>query len=317
MSNLTVRVLVALVGIPIIVAVSYVGSYAFFSFVVLISSLALWEFYTLVEKKGAQPFKWMGLVFGFFLNASFLYDRLRYTIVSLSLDREMQIRFPSQFVLLLTVVALFVFVTLMIELIRKKNSAIFNISTTIIGVLYVSLFLSMLIAIRELFDWGFPYHKFSLSRSLSHNIGIPRESIGLSHQWGGYTVIAIFVCIWICDTAAQLLGMKFGKHKLTVRISPNKSWEGAVAGFFAAIITAIAAKFLVLNYLSLFDSFIIGIIVGVFGQIGDLVESLLKRDAGVKDSSAIIPGHGGMLDRFDSLIFVSPLLYLYFDLVVF
>jgi phosphatidate cytidylyltransferase len=99
-------------------------------------------------------------------------------------------------------------------------------------------------------------------------------------------------------------------------VSPKKSWEGAVFGFVGALITMLVARLLVLDYLRFQDAVIIGIIVGVFGQVGDLVESRFKRDAGVKDSSAIIPGHGGVYDRFDSLVFVAPIVYLYIDFVV-
>lgn len=119
------------------------------------------------------------------------------------------------------------------------------------------------------------------------------------------------VSIWICDSAAFFLGTAFGKHKLFPRVSPNKSWEGAIAGFIFAIITMITAKALLLNELTLIDSLIVGIIVGSIGQLGDLVESLFKRDAGVKDSSALIPGHGGILDRFDSLLLTAPAVYIY------
>ncbi len=79
------------------------------------------------------------------------------------------------------------------------------------------------------------------------------------------------------------------------RISPNKSWEGAIAGFTFALLSAISSKFLVLNFYTLSDVIVIGVIIGIWGQLGDLFESMLKRDVGVKDSSAIIPGHGGIL----------------------
>jgi phosphatidate cytidylyltransferase len=123
--------------------------------------------------------------------------------------------------------------------------------------------------------------------------------------------------IWICDTAAFHFGVALGKHKLFPRVSPNKSWEGSIFGFIFAIATAVAAKYIVLDYLSLPQSVVIGCIVGIFGQLGDLIESLLKRDAGVKDSSHIIPGHGGAFDRFDSLLLTAPLVYLYIDFIVF
>jgi phosphatidate cytidylyltransferase len=136
-------------------------------------------------------------------------------------------------------------------------------------------------------------------------------------HWGGYTIISVLATIWICDTAAYHIGSIAGKHKLFPRVSPNKSWEGAIAGFIAAIASAVAAKYLVLGYLPISGAVIIGVIVGVIGQLGDLAESLLKRDAGVKDSSTLLPGHGGIFDRFDSLLLVAPCVYLYIDYILF
>jgi phosphatidate cytidylyltransferase len=137
------------------------------------------------------------------------------------------------------------------------------------------------------------------------------------YRWGGLTIIAIFASIWICDSAAYFAGRAIGRHKLFERVSPKKTWEGAIAGFVGAVLAFVAAKALVLPYLSFSSAIICGAIIGSFGQLGDLVESLMKRDAGVKDSSALIPGHGGIFDRFDSLLFVSPLLYFYLDFIVF
>jgi phosphatidate cytidylyltransferase len=138
----------------------------------------------------------------------------------------------------------------------------------------------------------------------------------LLYSEGGYLIISIMIAIWVCDSAAFFIGSAFGKHKLFPRVSPNKSWEGAVAGFVFAIVSMIAAKAIFLDILTLTDSIIIGTIVGTVGQIGDLVESLVKRDAGVKDSSAIIPGHGGIFDRFDSLLFTAPVVYIYLHFTV-
>ena len=95
------------------------------------------------------------------------------------------------------------------------------------------------------------------------------------------------------------------------RISPNKSWEGALLGFLFAILTMLLAKLIVLDFLSWTNVIVLGIIIGIIGQLGDLVESSIKRDAGIKDSSSIIPGHGGIFDRFDSLLFSAPAIWLY------
>jgi phosphatidate cytidylyltransferase len=128
---------------------------------------------------------------------------------------------------------------------------------------------------------------------------------------GGYLIISILATIWICDSAAFFGGTALGKHKLFPRVSPKKSWEGAIFGFVFAILAMILAKNIVLDFITLKDAIVIGFIIGTLGQIGDLTESLLKRDAGVKDSSNLIPGHGGIFDRFDSLLFSSPIIYLY------
>lgn len=177
---------------------------------------------------------------------------------------------------------------LLFEMFRNRESAILNTGVTFLGIFYIGLFSSAILLIREIF-----WHS------------------ELLYPEGGYLIISILASIWICDSAAFFIGSAFGKHKLFPRVSPNKSWEGAIAGFIFAVIAMIAAKATVIDILSLKDVIIIGIIVGVIGQMGDLVESLVKRDAGVKDSSAIIPGHGGIFDRFDSLLLTAPAVYIY------
>jgi len=127
-----------------------------------------------------------------------------------------------------------------------------------------------------------------------------------------FIVIYIFVLIWACDTFAYFGGKFFGKHKLT-SISPKKTIEGAVIGFMFTVATSVIFYYSGNDFLSFYDSIILGVLIGVFSQIGDNFESLLKRYTEVKDSSNIIPGHGGLLDRFDSLIFVVPLIYLYIN----
>ncbi len=133
---------------------------------------------------------------------------------------------------------------------------------------------------------------------------------------GLLAVIFVIVVVITSDTAGFLTGRLMGGPKLWPRLSPNKTWEGAIVGFIFSVVTMIAAKILFLEYMALDHAVVIGMMIGCFGQIGDLVESRFKRDAGVKDSSSIIPGHGGVFDRFDSLVFVSPIVYLYIDFIV-
>jgi len=180
-----------------------------------------------------------------------------------------------------------------VELFRNKESAINNVSSTLFDVLYTGLFAASIIWIREFY------------------VDTP-----LSYSNGGFIIISIFITLWMTDSAAYFIGSAIGKHKLFPRVSPNKSWEGAIAGFVFAIITLVVLKTVLLDFLSWMDIIAFGIIIGIFGQIGDLVESLIKRDAGVKDSSNLIPGHGGIFDRFDSLLFSSPILFLYMNYFV-
>ncbi len=309
-SSLPTRIAVAIVAIPVIVWAAMEGSYVFFILVAAISALSLFEFYRLAEKKGAYPLKAVGLFAGFIINGAFLYERLQVEVFSFFEDRGIHLSMFSQLQFLLVVILLFLLVVLLIELFRTKGSPALNAATTVFGVMIVSLFFGTLISVRELFPYGFPVHKF-------FNTGIAsEEQLSTISKWGGYTVVSLLATIWICDTAAYFGGLTLGRHKLFERVSPKKTWEGAVFGFVAALLTMLAARSLVLEYLGIRDALVLGAIVGLFGQMGDLVESRFKRDAGVKDSSAIIPGHGGVYDRFDSLVFVSPVVYLYIDFVV-
>jgi len=173
------------------------------------------------------------------------------------------------------------------ELTKNKSNALANIGVGLLGVFYIGLFSTSLIGIREIYPETILYGR------------------------GGALVIGLLVTIWMCDSAAYFIGSAYGKHKLFPRVSPKKSWEGAIAGFLFSILSMIVLKEFYIEFLSLADAAIIGALIGSVGQVGDLVESLFKRDAGVKDSSSFIPGHGGVFDRFDSLLFTAPFVYLY------
>jgi phosphatidate cytidylyltransferase len=170
------------------------------------------------------------------------------------------------------------------EMLRRHENVSANIGVTFLGVLYIPLLLGSFLYIRTMVDSIFP---------TENNAGFK-------------FILAIFASIWICDTFAYAFGKWLGKHKLYEKVSPNKSIEGGIAGVIGSILTFFIFKYLHIFPFSISEVFIFGIVIGILGQTGDLVESWFKRDAGVKDSSALLPGHGGMLDRFDSLIFVSP-----------
>jgi phosphatidate cytidylyltransferase len=124
-------------------------------------------------------------------------------------------------------------------------------------------------------------------------------------------LVVMLTTIWVGDTAALVIGRRFGRTPFAPVISPHKTNEGAVGGLLGGTLAAMLLRFLVLPGLELRHVIVASLLMGMFGQLGDLAESMLKRAAGVKDSSGLIPGHGGLLDRIDSLLFALPVLYFY------
>jgi len=313
-SNLSIRSLVAFVGIPLLLSGAYVGGLFFFVLVLAISLLGLSEFHRITESKGSFPNRPLGYLFAVGISLVFLHEEYWVSFAETLAPSGIVIPLPSFAQSLAIIVILFVLSSVGLEVFRDKPSPLFNIGSTIFGGMYVSLFLACLIGLRSIFQPAeFPVGSHFDSYGVDVLPSI-REQIDV---WGGRTVCSVFASIWVCDSAAYFAGRAFGRKKLMVRVSPNKTWEGAVAGFIAATATLILAREFWLPYLSMWHAVATGCIIGLFGQCGDLAESLLKRDAGIKDSSTLIPGHGGMLDRFDSLMFVSPILFLYYDFIVF
>lgn len=171
------------------------------------------------------------------------------------------------------------------ELFKNKGSAILNVGATLTGIFYIGVCAGSLYMIRAFGEFN-------------------------GYQ-AGLFVISYLVSIWLSDTAAYFGGVTFGKHRLMERVSPKKSWEGFYFGLAGAIGSFFLFRFLFLDFLTPLDSVFLGLIVGIVGPLGDLVESLMKRDAGVKDSSNILAGHGGFFDRFDSVIASAPIIYIY------
>lgn len=168
----------------------------------------------------------------------------------------------------------------------NPQKVIERISVTFLGVFFIPWALGHLVLIRNLKPWG-------------------REYIYL-----------IFILIWTLDTAAYAVGKNFGRFKLAESISPKKTIEGALGGIAAAMLVGLLCRALFLSRgLSIADTLVMALIIGVVAQFSDLSESLFKRDAGVKDSANLLPGHGGMLDRFDSFLFTAPVLYYFLSIV--
>jgi phosphatidate cytidylyltransferase len=289
MSNFVQRLLVALIGIPLVVYLVLHKPVGLLGLTVILAGIAVHEFYGLAKAKGFLPQAGVGIVFTILIVIGFAQHRINYLV-----NGDLITRFTT-FPLLEVILVALVITVLTYEMFRGMPNPFNHISITIAGAIYVGVGLGCFYGVREYF----------LARSI-----LPPNPTILEP---GPFVITVLAAIWICDSAAYFGGKAMGKNKLFERVSPNKTWEGAIWGLAFALITFFAARAIVpgLSGLSVIDCVILGHIVGVFGQIGDLAESLLKRDVGVKDSSNLIPGHGGVLDRLYSILFVFPLTYLY------
>jgi len=178
-------------------------------------------------------------------------------------------------------------ISFIIELYKKQGKPFQNLAFTLLGIFYIAL----------------PYSLFNF---IVFNHFNTEYSFGL--------LLCLFVFNWTNDTGAYLFGISFGKHRLFERISPKKSWEGAVGGAISVVGIAFLFAHLIPS-ISTVNWIILGLLVCVFGVFGDLVESLLKRSLNIKDSGTLLPGHGGFLDRFDAVIFSTPAFFAYLYLI--
>lgn len=170
-----------------------------------------------------------------------------------------------------------------------SEGAVRTVGGTLLGIIYIGL--------------------FSLMIPISRGIG------DVTPHDGCRLIATAFVIVWLTDTFAYFGGSSFGRHRLAPRVSPNKSWEGAIAGFIGGISGAILGRWLFsINAIGIGEIAALGAVIGILGQVGDLAESMIKRDAGIKDSSTLIPGHGGILDRFDSMLFAFALIWIWLQL---
>lgn len=235
--------------------------------IAIITFIALYEFYYMVEKKGVRLFKFLGLFVGVLVPVT--------TYFNFNVSESLQFLF-----LILGLFLLFV-----LELTKKEtHQSILSISATVFGIIYISwCFSFFLIRIRQLPE-GALLTGFFLLVTKSSDIG------------------------------AYFWGEKYGKTPLISRISPNKSLEGAVGGFFTSLVIGVIFS-LFIKTMTFWEKFFLIIILGIISQLGDLFESLIKRDCKVKDSGKLLPGMGGILDVIDSVIFAAPAFYLYITMM--
>ncbi len=265
MKELLTRILVSIIGIPIVLAAISFGQWFFVVLVTVIAFVGLFELFQIMQKHGYRPHQLLGYAGLFGIIIFTFYQK------------------PNLIIITLFLISL---VSLILEMLQLHDSPMINVAITVFGIVYVGWALATLIGLRE-------------------------SQIFPEYSSVGHLVIALFVGVWICDTVAYFFGSKFGKHRLYERVSPKKSIEGAIAGFIGVILFYfVIVQSNLIPEMTWQMAFVLAIVVGIFGQIGDLVESWLKRTVQIKDSSAIIPGHGGVLDRFDSMLFVAPLTYI-------
>jgi phosphatidate cytidylyltransferase len=306
---LHLRILSALVLIPLVLFVVALGEPWLVLLVALAVGLALDELYRLFAAAGHRPVRWAGL-----LSAAFLV-LAAFTAPAGESGCGCTLRLPGAGLVQLpatitpsvgtgAALAASVLVTLIAQLLRRdRGGALTDWALTLAGAVYVGWTFSHFVLLRELNTPQF-------SPPFWQALGAP--DLGSGAWW----LLTTFLLVWLGDTAAYFVGSRWGRHKLSPAISPKKSWEGAAAGLLASVGTAVGLVPLLGLPLSYPVAAVLGALAGVVGPVGDLAESLLKRQAGVKDSGTLIPGHGGILDRADSLLFVVPVVYYLLEFIL-
>jgi phosphatidate cytidylyltransferase len=286
------RVLTAVVGIPILLALIYLGGWYLGAAVLLLSLVGLREFFRLADATGFRPGRWIGYAAGALLFLATMGATRYADWWGWGVPLEARLASDLLLVLLAAVIAL-----LIEQVVLFRPAAMANAGLTLLGVIYLPLMLSYLVRLRTFWP--------ELMRLDRTHFLVPAGACWL--------VLVVFTC-WAEDTAAYAVGKTVGRHKLCPAISPGKTIEGSAAGFLAAVLVAAA-----LGYwfgLPVLHGAVLGALLGVVAQLGDLSKSVMKRQAGVKDSGAILPGHGGVLDRFDSLLFSAPVAFYYLSWLI-
>jgi phosphatidate cytidylyltransferase len=272
-SELTRRVLFAVIAAPASIAIVYLGDWALAILLSVLAALAAWELFRIARETGAYPLDVAGIGLAALIPIAVHAQRLGvYTLSLTAIVAMVLVLFAST-----------------IWLRGPQGKPLSSVAITAFGVMYASLF-SYIYTLR--------YHNYAVGAGA-----------------GTALVVLPVILTWSTDIGAYMFGRTFGRKKLIPSVSPGKTVEGAVGGLGVTIVICLLyVRFILMPYaqlgLTIQGAVLFAIVISVAAQTGDLAESLLKREAGIKDSSNIIPGHGGILDRFDSLLFVMPIAFL-------
>jgi phosphatidate cytidylyltransferase len=252
------RILTAVVGLPLLIAIIWFGEPWFTILIAIMAVLGSWEFYRMTGRSKIQPITYFGMAW----------------VLLLVISPHCPYSLTTPFLITSAIV-----ISLIWLLFRSPSEQAFtNWAWTMAGVLYIGWMLSYWVELRSL-EAG-------------------KELV----FWAMFTTFAN-------DTSAFFVGRAWGKHALAPSISAGKTWEGAIGGLLASIVVSLILGMIFPLPFSYWQTALLGCIISLFAQLGDLVESLLKRNTGVKDAGKLIPGHGGILDRLDSLIFTGVIVY--------
>ena len=274
--NLIARIAVAAVAIPVILWISYRGGNWLAGMVTLFAVVGMAEFLIGEGHQPKGPTFWAALI----ATTLLLVQSLGWIDWSV----------PWAFVLAL----IFLVSGMLFSVGKQPPAELFRAHSRLIwGVVYIGLLYPFVYRVGEVAD-GSAQLPFS----------------------GGDSLLFLFGLLWVGDTAAMFTGKAIGKHKLAPAVSPNKTIEGFMGGLVGSLVIGVVMCFWKFDAVAWYHVLVLALGCSVFGQLGDLVESMWKRSIGIKDSSAIIPGHGGVLDRFDSLLFAAPFMVFYFTFVL-
>ena len=285
MSELTRRVLFGVIAAPVAVVIVFAGGAALAALLAIVSALAAWEYFRLARATGLAPLEEIGIAMAGIVP---LLVHARYLGLY---------QFPLSGMALVVLVVL----ALTIWMRGPTGKPLGAAAATLFGVAYTGGMLSFAYAIR--------YHEYVIG-----DVGLLVAGRRVPVATGGILLLLPVLLTWASDIGAFFVGRAFGRRKLIPSVSPGKTVAGAVGAVIATVIVAWVYVTYVLRpttqlAFTPWGLLAFGVVISIAAQVGDLAESLLKREAGVKDSSHIVPGHGGVLDRMDSLLFVLPVGY--------